>query len=1568
MSRTIQSVVHLVLWICVGCGTVCSQDDVPPDYPIRQNPKLAELYDTLTDLTADKRRSLQTLAQHIDAIRNYDPADDASFQSAQEALVALYGVQGEESNLKNVHWLLQVKAIDNEVSEKGAAIRNRMVATICEAMARDHGEVHRMDFSPASNLLNDIDQTFKAVARLRALGLDGQKIAAEFDERFKLRFKIPAAHLDVISHPFEARPPDWRERVQVHDFVGALRKGSALLGGNPEAYFLEGAFRMQVNRRSFEGDQELYTIFAHHPNDPEGATARMVVSRKSGTIRELSYKFVRPEIRRSYAWGSSVGNFWFYKEHGFGTRYAAKYGLRSFAEGPGWMAMFDELAAADPGKIPAFDSYEDMVDASARKDVAEKAFAKHFTDINLSSVDNKSEFLWTLNKAKEIRSLKDDYDPETAFTRDAMDIVDGDLEAFSKDKNALLKAAERRFKRNMTRIMVRNIEIALPARVADWIAPQVDPRYLGFSDEDIKNKPNAVNDAVKQAEKRLRVSALMEVVHGLKVLYPGQRQRVVEKARDAVRQIAADRGLSTDMSKALDAVLRIAQQENPRLLQSDEQAGRKRINVGTQTNQVLVASDDPVTTALQRQQQMDQKSLAATAELQEAFDLLRQSVDDASVVRYQSSWAQSAFGAVQSSLATRWDRAAGEFNDSIGALQESLAATPDNIRANWDLMRDPANRTIAVQQVRENAWAQIGYEASKIDGDPLNVEWKFRRDVLFENAVASGATWQNADAALKLIQAYRMSGGNWEIVRGVALTEMANRLPVVGEILDMQGILSGKTHPGMLAVKGIGFLYPGVGQALLVYSVADGTFALLCDIALESDTASLLQGNIVDASVEQAVKLPIEHPGFLRATYDAMMIYRDQLARQRGLSTDPGDIKLIDQQLARFTPDIQGAKRFVFKHFDAELEQLLDRKGVAAERRSIVKLSSNMNVIRSIEPEDMYDEANLPPLLRAFFRPVVRNYINGTGEFAVLPGHRAAHSHQFLKDRYFFTNDQSSRNQVEESLTSVLTAAYVNALVSRENGQNTALRIDGQWDKHVDSPIGPTAYIDGRTKKQITLGSPQDALDESLPGLPSILDVVPGDTLAEKRAGFLNHFDEILNNKLALRHAAKGDLPKERWLEFKLGAHHADLRPIAAEEAAVAHPLLTAFFSSRVMRYQQTHRIDPIDVPETSIRFESGILSGVNEEDTRDAAATRTKQTRERYAIDLRRRASKSLIALYRDGMLWEKNHEFQISQRKVQQLRLPNAFAMSKVSQLVFGDGGASTALPSEVSRTLGIVSGDPRVFDDESVDDPRPQILKLLDRYHAQKGASIELSGVPAGPITPDTVFRMKASVAASTHHRRPLAVRWSLVRGGSESSKTQPLAINTANLYLTTIAVPESKQSSQAEPWKIQAVLVDADNHEIAKAERVLSLKIKQKPPANENVRMMVHVAEQKAQGAAAFLGFRAPNLQTDQSTRWEIPSEDNCRAGNGNTLYLWLRWPDMPRNTTQTKLSYKLTGGFPHLEQDVTSRVVRGYDDFVGASGNGNAFIWAPFSSLRGGSSQRETVTFTIQGKLESFNRR
>jgi hypothetical protein len=105
---------------------------------------------------------LQRFHANRQAFEQYDPTNAASADAAFAGLANIFSLNGNK-NIEGVHWLITVGVIPKKLSAKMANIRNDMVRIVCHEMADQYGELHRIDFSPATNLFSDIDQTFRAI-------------------------------------------------------------------------------------------------------------------------------------------------------------------------------------------------------------------------------------------------------------------------------------------------------------------------------------------------------------------------------------------------------------------------------------------------------------------------------------------------------------------------------------------------------------------------------------------------------------------------------------------------------------------------------------------------------------------------------------------------------------------------------------------------------------------------------------------------------------------------------------------------------------------------------------------------------------------------------------------------------------------------------------------------------------------------------------------------------------------------------------------------------------------------------------------------------------------------------------------------------------------------------------------------------------------------------------------------------------------------------------------------------------------------------------------------------------
>lgn len=1330
---------------------------------LEQYPDFARLYHKLSDTDADKRQALEAFYKHQETFGAYDPEVPETVKPAREAMAELFAFvsksdDNSESNLKSIHWLLKQGAIEEDLSRRMADIRNDMVREICEDMARKYGEVHRIDFSPAMSLLSDIDQTFRAIARLKELGISGETLKADFAAMWKLKFGIDPTFLDVVSHPHEARIPDWRiARPDIHTFVAELRKGSALLTGNSEAYFLEGAFRMQIDRRSYASEKELYSMFAANHNDPDAPVAKIaVVEMRTGTARKYGYK-IAPEARRSYAWGSSVGNWYFFVKHAehdpeMAVRYAAKYGLRSFSEGPGWLILSQD---PDPENLPS--TYEELVSRPIeRGDVLKKVYDSYYA--NKQPPLTFDELKWTMETALAVRAQKENYRgaQRAAVLRDKAVELAGSNAAYQKDPDAWHAHVEELFKANMTKACTHHIMVSLPERLHDWLDPQVDPRALGLTDDQIKNN----DPRIEAARKQLRATALFETLHGLRTLDPADRVKAIERAKKYFDKNPVSRkGRKFGFQRTLDAVLKLALQDaDPNLLMTDD-AKRVRKTLAQGASRVPI-HDDKATDALERKMRGVQLRFdALEKEFGSAIAAEMKAVGDGD---QPSTWRGKAGEAINWTIEdfkNRWDAAREGIGQSMG---DGFLAT-----------LDPVERTRLVTEYRRSVFDSLGFEFRK---DWTAVEGiKPTRDMTWspKKALRSVATLGNVDSLLNIVKAYRASNGNPEVVGNTILTEVFSNLPVVGTVLNFNAFLEGDLKAGV--VMGVSYLYPGVGQVYLAFNVVTGAYTLAADIATDSQVNMYYQGTLRNKNMSLGPVnpnwVPEDKPmfkGILEARVGKRFFaHRSKLQVEYQFSRDPKQREAIRKELAeRFPENIEGMKNYMFLHYDRRLNRALEGR-FPREEWDGRKLSDHMPPIRSNAPRDMRDPANLPPMLRAFFRSIATDYMHGRGEFARMPKHKKAHQDPFLRENFFHDGGQSTAelNAKAEQLATTLAASFRDTLVAKRKGGDTTAKFDYRFGYEEKAAYVQPLVI-GLTGEQVREEYPWMEKG-TIADLPSILDVVPGATFAEKRKNFFLHFDRELTRRFESNARANRQLLPDdprAWDYEKLGLKYADLRPIASEERAVENPLLLAFFMSEVRAYFNDKTINNTDTGQANL---SSIL---------------TKQK------DIEMKLARQMLMDYKIGLLQEIARRQGDRQQKLLDMRLPAVHAKVQLDGLVWGTNDAErNPKRSAALDVLALHSGDPMINiegpDEEgAIEDPFAAWMKLFDAD--EPGAKVEIVGdIPQ--LKPRDGIKLKCYVRASRHYQRPFDVKWSIVGpdgttepkpvGDSKSSNLQGLSVN-------------------------------------------------------------------------------------------------------------------------------------------------------------------------------------------------
>jgi len=1313
---------------------------------------------------------------HRAAAAAYSPDDPASRDASREALRALFEAAGSGTNIEAVHELLKDGTIDAETSARMAEVRNGMVDEVMRLMTLELGEVHAANFSPAVNLLNDIDQTFRPVAgnEERPAGPGGEALKAKFNAIFTKRFGISPERMDVVSHAAEASIPDWGQAHEVHRFVAALRQGSNMLASNPEAYFLEGAFRMQVERRSFASDQKLYSIYTLDPR-LDGQVARTdTVLRHDGTIRELAYRNSPPEARKSYALGSTVGNFWFMNQHGGGVRYAAKYGLRSFSEGPGWLTVWDldpDLEKHTPKE------YEKIGSESERRAFFQEVYERHYNQSDISP-----EEAWrTLETARQARNLGDRYNQEAVFGARALELVHGDEGLYRLQRQSLLNAAEHEFRQSMTAMMMHNIEVALPERLSDWLDPVVDPRRLDVTPEDVFERTPKYLEEHAKAKKRLRTAALFESMHALRTLDPELRARVIDRAIVAMKRRS---GLADDapypFERSLRSIERLAgAEEKPRLLMTDDErrlSGRVRFLDGKLEVQI-----DPEHAGDFRTPELERQVGTLTSELENALR------GDGLIGRALPAGEPGLFD-----VRARWsfgvERAVQGLADHAATF-----ASVEGLRAGHLALR----RTL---------WESLGYRAqADFEGVHATVAEAIA-DMHFD-LPAHVLDWGNANSVLDLIKAFRSARGDAararELVGQALLQDLAGRLPYAGELMSIHAVLSGDAGglkgAGILAAE---FLYPGVGQVAVVYDVASKTWELVHEQAIEDWIQLEYQGRVPGddgAPGPGRSRSPIwaDTPGVLEPVRDFLLARRAELLAQREKATAEERIEL-DRLLAGSypaNPRLKQVRNAVFAYFDPPLSAALERSGRPQGEWDAIKLGSYGGTIRSNEPKDLLDPANLPPLLRAFFRPLVHDYLSGTGPYAGLEAHRRAHAHPLLKEIYF-PDPGPAFDRAVEDLVDVLVVGYGRALLDPANRR---LLVDREWD--TGPKIGATAYLFGLPAAGFAGQSKRFPGAGEAPDLPGLLDVLgPGGEDAW-RDRFFPFFDGKLNALLEQRLQRFGKPQRADWTAYKLGLHHADLRPVAAENAGTEHPLLRAFFTRYVTGFREQAASDDTGIG--GLVIDDIDTSSVGASPTTDAPfdPARLEHNMEKELSD----ADKQLIV---DGLVQNLIRDYklgyfrELAERRRRRLEArtrtlyPAARSLQALGGAIWGavDDDGERPLAAAVAAHTFV----PTFLPDDAT---RAWIEETATEVGAFNEVTITITGAPEEPLSIGGSLNLHAEITApSRKFERPYRVEWR-ASGGRTSEGDQP------NQHMTTALLGNAEEGLTVPSLEIEAVVTDA-----------------------------------------------------------------------------------------------------------------------------------------------------------------
>lgn len=1193
-------------------------------------PDFADAFDAELRKDASKLETIATFRKHQGAIASFDPAKPDTVEAAAAALRELYA-GGEKGNFENVHWILQKSTVIDEAHSKRISdIRNHMVDAALREMAVLLGEVCKVDFSPSKHALNDIDQTFRVLEPRKIPGTVQKRI---FEYLFQRKWGIAAPHMDVVSHPEEARIPDWRKTgVSRSDFIVQLKKGSALLKNNSEAYFLEGAFRMQVERRAFDAENKLVAIYTHNARTGRHGPVLEVhdapragdVDVRAERVDQFVYRMRRPEARATYGWGASVGNWWFFHHHGEGVRFASKYGLRSFAESLGWLVQLSN---------PAFQTetpktYEELQDATLKEGIFNEVYDKYYGGLGLAKADLHQSLL----TAKAIRDAKDKYgEKRAAILRDLAVAAAGGEKAYAANPEAFHLQAEARVEEHLKRMMLHNIELSLPDRAKDWLRPVVDPRILGYTEEQIKQDGPELKKAVKDAERRLSRSALFELVLGLNQLPPEIRDAAVSRLRERHKHDAV-------FDYGLGKLLEMSSKDIVGWLQAEAgKPGPKRKALAIDPNTGL-AVDKPAA---------DMEAAARGAE--------KVLLDDAQAV-----------------LAELRKAGLSDLDPSeVRVLESQKIVAP---RGSPEFQRARASSRMAKLLAVEAALMKT--TGGRLLTRPVG-DWRLIEELDFSQGLVPRANreamlnqvldWGNVDSVINVLRAFyeyrkdpEQAGALLGMFRTVAWEIVSMVFPILNTATAMVEAAQGNLAPGMLI--GVGLAVPQLGMAIMAYNVASNAWTFFVEVGTDRQVDLHYQGKIPSKAGDpprQSDVADVEMPdGILFPVFQDLKRVRKEIQARRDRTIDLELRSRFEQELAVDLPeDIKGVETHLFNYFQASLDARLKPAATPIDEWHQILLAGGDPVAGGDN-----DFANLPRRLVNYFGRQVDDYLAGRGKYEKF---KAALDHPVIRENYLCSEDGKRAFAAEgfrERLIGALVLAYRDVLRSRiQGGKNLAVPAEfpkATTEKPLDAMALIQYCLEGRKGDQLLdRGLKRGPYTGEVPDLPSLLDPVPGATYPEKIANFFAHHDGALTAALRARKEKGLEVPpEEQWDRWKLGLDDAEQAPDKGDARHLKFTPIQTFFREEVNAYRS--------------RTSGSLPAGLDE-------------------TQLRQRLADQLTLAYKASLLKARQKAAEQQQRDAAERRIQYHAKLNKVLELLAGNPDAAT-------RKRGLLdlahhSGDP-------------------------------------------------------------------------------------------------------------------------------------------------------------------------------------------------------------------------------------------------------------------------------------
>jgi hypothetical protein len=492
------------------------------------------------------RRGNLERAANTCASLNKIPAKQLTFDHVKQLYRDVHFETVREMAERGISWENRTYKLGHEHSVRLAVLRDQMINKTYEQMALSYAlEFVRLDFgNKMSGVKSDVDHTGYTVWDQ----FKGLNIRAEFEKRFKKLWGITQERCDIVIHSGRNSVPDWRTRQSVVDFDATMLRVLKGLSGTPDAYDMEGSWRLQVEQRSAKAVENLLKNLKAIESElkqkglsPQrraeleklkkqaegknpctsfkpGKDGKIDVS-KSASILSKLFMGVNVDVLRMYAFDVCVGNFLFHMHHEDKTE-CTKYVLRSFEEGVTLLRALAKGQVLKPleyakltdsqRKIQILDLYPKKLGYTARQ----RDQIKRILDIAMRLRAN--------HKAPPDRQI-----PPEKVWHEMMEYLKARSRRTNLPREELMRMAKLEYNRASTEVLVWNNQRTSQVRYKAWL----EPRTLARTDIQLLGQivPGATTE-------RLQLSAFYALKKAFAVLPPEQVERIIQSASERNRR------------------------------------------------------------------------------------------------------------------------------------------------------------------------------------------------------------------------------------------------------------------------------------------------------------------------------------------------------------------------------------------------------------------------------------------------------------------------------------------------------------------------------------------------------------------------------------------------------------------------------------------------------------------------------------------------------------------------------------------------------------------------------------------------------------------------------------------------------------------------------------------------------------------------------------------------------------------------------------------------------------------------------------------------------------------------